>query len=315
LALRPLRLARTLTAVAVALTAIAGPLAAAVPAHAAEVQSPKWFSRKAVIERALTWTSKGIPYSQTAWYRGYRTDCSGFVSMAWGLDQSYVTWSLPEVAVPITKEQLQPGDIMLDTVEHVVIFGAWTDKTHTSYWCYEQAGSTDKAVRHVVPWPFRVGGNYRPYRYTGGHTVDGHNLFSPFSRRVDPLIQTYAGGAPLVPSDAQRARVQQAQAIKARQARWEAAAKAHYAKVAAQKKAAAAQARAKAAKAAAAKKAASAAAAKSPAPARPGLVTPPSDASRRGVVPHEPADTRTVTVGDEPVIVTILRAVVGWIVR
>ena len=36
-----------------------------------------------VIANAKTWLNPAVPYSQSAYHNGYRTDCSGYVSMAW----------------------------------------------------------------------------------------------------------------------------------------------------------------------------------------------------------------------------------------
>lgn len=41
--------------------------------------------RSAIIARGQVWVDKNVPYSQTKTYDGYRTDCSGFVSMCWQL--------------------------------------------------------------------------------------------------------------------------------------------------------------------------------------------------------------------------------------
>lgn len=295
-------MARTLTSVALALTVAAGPLIDAAPAFAGQLRSPDYFIRRNVIERALTWTSRGVPYSQSGWYRGYRMDCSGFVSMAWGLDQSYTTWSLPEVSRPIPKYQLQAGDILLGP-GHVVIFGAWANAQKTRYWCYEQ--TPGRAVRHVVPYPFRVGGNYRPYRYVGSK----NNLFAPGSKRTEPNIQSYAGGKPLVPAAAMKARAAQAKAEALRKARWEREAKAKWDKIAARKKAALAKSRAKAAAEAKTKARAKAAAAKA------GGSTLRAGRADTPVQALLAADTAKASVGDEPVIVHILRGVVGWISR
>src|SRR5215471_3630321 len=46
----------------------------------------------------------------------YRRDCSGYVSMAWHLDHSRVTFqpdSLANVAMRISRDALQPGDLVL----------------------------------------------------------------------------------------------------------------------------------------------------------------------------------------------------------
>ena len=85
--------------------------------------------RNTIIRRAKRWVDQRVPYSQSAYKDGYRTDCSGYVSMAWNLSSSKTTWTLPDVSRRITKEDLQPGDVLIknnpaDPVNgsHVVIF-------------------------------------------------------------------------------------------------------------------------------------------------------------------------------------------------
>jgi hypothetical protein len=250
------RFSRTLVTAAVALAALAQPLVGATAAHAATAQSPSYFNRKAVIGRAARWVAKGVPYNQSGWRDDYRTDCSGFVSYAWGLDQSYVTWSLPEVARPIAKEDLLPGDIILNTVRHVVIFGGWANTKHSAYVVYEEAGAPHRAIRRVVSYPYDspTAADYHPDRYVGGD-----NLYAPGALLPAPLIQTDGGDSTLVPSfavqkNAQRRAVatQRNRAVLNRihaQQRAEAAAKAKAAaeRKAAEAKAAAEQAAAKAA--------------------------------------------------------------------
>ncbi|MGW7264738.1 peptidoglycan-binding protein [Streptomyces sp. NPDC054842] len=103
-------------------------------------------TRAEIINRAKKWVAAEVPYSMTAfWSDGYRQDCSGFVSMAWGLDGNEWTGSLPAYGVRTSKDQLEPGDILLfhnpsnpQNGSHVVIFGGWADYTRTSYIAYEQ---------------------------------------------------------------------------------------------------------------------------------------------------------------------------------
>lgn len=129
--------------------------------------------RAAVIERAETWTDERVPYSQTAYRDGYRTDCSGFVSMAWGLPENLTTWRIPLVAEEISKGDLKPGDILLDCTSddrHVVIFEKWANAEHTSYWGLESSGHPDieGAIRRRLPYPYLINAeHYRPYRYVG----------------------------------------------------------------------------------------------------------------------------------------------------
>ncbi|MFG2883880.1 peptidoglycan-binding protein [Streptomyces sp. NPDC048297] len=129
-------------------------------------------TRTAIINRAKIWIAAKVPYSMTSyWTDGYRQDCSGYVSMAWGLAANEWTGSLDQFGVKITKDELQPGDMLLfhnkDNPEkgsHVVIFDGWTDYTHTYYTVYEQ---TPPRTR-TQPTPYQYWSNankYLPYRY------------------------------------------------------------------------------------------------------------------------------------------------------
>lgn len=140
-----------------------------------EAESP---DRQEIIRRAKTWVEQGVPYSQNSAHpdengKMYRTDCSGFVSMAWGLDQSYSTVYLPDHAHQIPKEELQPGDILLKggpgsegNNGHVVIFNGWTDDSHTSYYALEEAGGVGATAR-TISYPYDGDGSYVPYRKNG----------------------------------------------------------------------------------------------------------------------------------------------------
>ncbi|MBB5924732.1 peptidoglycan-binding protein [Streptomyces echinatus] len=131
-------------------------------------------TRTDIINRAKVWVAAKVPYSMTAfWSDGYRQDCSGYVSMAWGLPNNEWTGSLDQFGVKITKEELQPGDILLyhnpDNPEkgsHVVIFGGWTDHTHDYYTVYEQ--TPPRTRRQTTPYPYWSNtSKYVPYRYKG----------------------------------------------------------------------------------------------------------------------------------------------------
>jgi hypothetical protein len=131
-------------------------------------------TRTKIINRAKVWVAAKVPYSMNDyWSDGYRQDCSGYVSMAWGLPGNEWTGSLDQFGVKITKNELQPGDILLyhnpDNPEqgsHVVIFGGWTDYTHTSYTVYEQ--TPPHARSQATPYPYwNNADKYVPYRYKG----------------------------------------------------------------------------------------------------------------------------------------------------
>lgn len=134
--------------------------------------------RQNIIDRAKHWTDQGVPYDMTKYAAdpdgvNYRTDCSGFVSMAWGLDTSLSTVTLPEVAHEIPKDDLQPGDILLKggpgtagAAGHVTIFNGWANAERTAYHGLEQAGGTG-AVERVISYPYEQDASYVPYRGNG----------------------------------------------------------------------------------------------------------------------------------------------------
>ncbi|GGZ22874.1 peptidoglycan-binding protein [Streptomyces poonensis] len=136
--------------------------------------APPATTRAEIINRAKTWVAARVPYSMTAfWSDGYRQDCSGYVSMAWNLGRNEWTGSLATYGDRISKEELQPGDILLfhnpeDPLEgsHVVIFGGWTDYTHTHYIAYEQTRPHTR--KQATPYAYWSNSErYVAYRYKG----------------------------------------------------------------------------------------------------------------------------------------------------
>ncbi|MEY9859930.1 hypothetical protein ABH935_005564 [Catenulispora sp. GAS73] len=123
--------------------------------------------RRQMIAHAEHWVAQRIPYNQGLWHEGYRTDCSGYVSMCWGLRDSLVTSTMPHVAHRIAKEDLRPGDVLLNTdvtTGHVILFDRWADYAHNSYVGYELC--PQGTLHHVIPYPYYNGfGVYEPYRY------------------------------------------------------------------------------------------------------------------------------------------------------
>src|SRR2546423_1690568 len=88
--------------------------AAGRPARPAGEKKVPATTRAEIINRARTWVDAQVPYSMSDyWSDGYRQDCSGFVSMAWGLPGNEWTGSLGGYGTQIKKEELQPGDILL----------------------------------------------------------------------------------------------------------------------------------------------------------------------------------------------------------
>jgi hypothetical protein len=126
--------------------------------------------------RAQSWVDAHVAYSMSHTYTNrygtYRTDCSGYVSMAWALPSSYTTATLPSISIGIAKTELRRGDVLLHKATpggfgHVVLFDQWANSTHTSYKGYEESPNSG-AVLHVLPYPYWSGhGTYLPYRRTG----------------------------------------------------------------------------------------------------------------------------------------------------
>jgi len=117
-------------------------------------------TRAKVIANAKTWhphTSQRVPYSQSKTHNGYRTDCSGYASMALALGKpglNTVGLAQSSVTTRIKMSQLKQGDLIIDATgtsntRHVVIFEKWANSAHSSYWEYEQRGSygTDHRTR------------------------------------------------------------------------------------------------------------------------------------------------------------------------
>ncbi|MFJ3618480.1 peptidoglycan-binding protein [Streptomyces iakyrus] len=142
------------------------------PAQPSDAPEPTAITRTEIIDRARTWVAAKVPYSMSAfWSDGYRQDCSGYVSMAWRLPGNEWTGSLAQYGERISKEELQPGDILLfhnasdpANGSHVTIFGGWTDAAHTHYTAYEQTRPHTR--RQTTPYTYwNDSDRYVPYRY------------------------------------------------------------------------------------------------------------------------------------------------------
>ena len=108
-------------------------------------------TRVEVLSRANSWVAKRVPYSQRGSYQGYRRDCSGMVSMAWGLNRSYSSHTIRTRARKIALSQLRPGDAVL-TPGHVEIFGGWKNQKQRTYISVGQStwgGHAKRSVRRL----------------------------------------------------------------------------------------------------------------------------------------------------------------------
>jgi FG-GAP-like repeat len=170
-----------------------GPATSAAPLSAAALAATtgipcgnngtdKTLTRSQVLIRAKSWLADRIPYSQERCFRNtygdYRTDCSGFVSMAWGLGGSgsdFWTGNLDTRSKVIPRSDLRPGDALLRHTgdphqNHVALFVRWADTAHTSPIVMEQTPRTnpDKDPDHDTKqdaWRPEDAAKYTPVRY------------------------------------------------------------------------------------------------------------------------------------------------------
>jgi putative cell wall-binding protein len=131
--------------------------------------------RSVVVTRGKAWLVDHVPYSQSRYHESYRTDCSGFVSMCWGLTTgsgeplSLSTRTLPTtkgIASTIATSALLPGDIMVDPGHHTFLFVQWADSSRKSMITLEEGGSSTGTLSRVRSLASLSPG-YRAYRRQG----------------------------------------------------------------------------------------------------------------------------------------------------
>lgn len=120
--------------------------------------------RSEVLARAQWRVDAPVPYSQKAYYGGYRTDCSGYVSMCWATGTSWTTRTFHYVTTPIPVDQLKPGDALLKPGWHIRLFYGWLDEARTRYVAYE-SGYGLVAVARIHSIAEDLASGYRPVRY------------------------------------------------------------------------------------------------------------------------------------------------------
>lgn len=140
-------------------------------------------SRDQILSRAQFWVERKVHYrslTDDRWPatapdpdgRPYRTDCSGYVAMAWRADHEPDTCDFAELGYEIAAADLLPGDAMLwpgvggygGDGGHVVLFAGWNDIRRRSYLAYELACDRHAALV-TLPYPFRNrDARYVPWR-------------------------------------------------------------------------------------------------------------------------------------------------------
>lgn len=135
-------------------------------------------TRSEILARAQRWVDLGIPYSQTSWFEGYRQDCSGMASMSWKLwAPGPSTRSLAAYGVPITRDELQPGDMLLKYDYHAAIFYKWANGEHTWYWTLEESGSSGHAVSRLTKYPYWDTEGFTAYRPMNITEIDDYDEY------------------------------------------------------------------------------------------------------------------------------------------
>jgi hypothetical protein len=135
--------------------------------------------RRDAIARAFSWVEQGVMYSKTRNHSdangSYRQDCSGFVSMAWGLPGSYSTRRFAPFSGEWTFDigeyaDLEPGDALNRSRPkngnyHIVLFAGWADEARTEYFVLEESGTGSPAMLSKHYWTEL--GEFRPIRRIG----------------------------------------------------------------------------------------------------------------------------------------------------
>ncbi len=139
-------------------------------------------SRSEILARAQAWLTVPVSYSQSAFRDGYRTDCSGYVSMAWKTNRNYWTGDLNTIGTAIAYNDLRPGDMLLYhnpanpvNGSHVVLFDRWVSGVGGDFFIYEQTPPHTMHRRWSEAGYRRV--LFKPYRYVnateGGASLSG----------------------------------------------------------------------------------------------------------------------------------------------
>mmetsp|Transcript_10664 Transcript_10664/g.19561 ORF Transcript_10664/g.19561 Transcript_10664/m.19561 type:complete len:254 (+) Transcript_10664:80-841(+) len=139
--------------------------------------------RQSVLKRSKIWLDDNVTYEFKHFHEGYRTQCSGFVSWAWGIPNpdphdTPRCYNLEKrgLAKVIGKDDMRPGDAMVCNVRkyplkgadkpnrkrgeqaggHCLIFEQWVNEAKTSYIGWELCSdATCKGMtRRIIPYPY-----------------------------------------------------------------------------------------------------------------------------------------------------------------
>ncbi len=128
-------------------------------------------ARRTALDRGLRWFDQRVPYSQSRSHEGYRTDCSGFVSMAWQLGTSYTTADFAAGSGQDTMlkshAELLPGDAIVRRsggAGHDVLFAGWENAAKTTACVIEEESTRLGMQFHVRTASSLHAGGFKPIR-------------------------------------------------------------------------------------------------------------------------------------------------------
>jgi hypothetical protein len=137
-------------------------------------------ARGAVDYDSSCWAWEGSSHrcdrtSNAAW-NAYRSDCSGFVTYAWGLpavgDGGYVTSDFAPYSTKfshtIQGSQLQPGDALNKTPDgHIILFKSWVSQGHSAVFLEEPGCSSSQPYAHEFTSNVTISGDEVYVAYEG----------------------------------------------------------------------------------------------------------------------------------------------------
>lgn len=129
-------------------------------------------TRDEIIERGAVWLSKRVQYNQGmshcdpdvknaegTRHQCYRTDCNGYVAMAWRSHKQFgtCTWMYNSVLndadettliTQIDCDDLLPGDAVIST-PHIMLFRKWVDQSQKKWMSWEEKGTRYGTVQEI----------------------------------------------------------------------------------------------------------------------------------------------------------------------
>lgn len=124
-------------------------------------------ARRTALERGFKWLDDDVPYSQGRQHEGYRTDCSGFVSMCWDTGTSHTTSTYASggggTQALGSWDDLVAGDALVKR-GHIMLFTGWSDDAHSSVCALEQSSTANDMQFRARSVSSLRGQGYKPIR-------------------------------------------------------------------------------------------------------------------------------------------------------